>query len=272
MGRSEGTEDLNPCFISGFSGYLIGMQEITSRTSRGESGAEARSEGVPNLAELYRLLLDHRSLDDVAHGLVRWASDVLAEHGLSCGIAVQRPRRPMLTAASDGATEQLMSVWLAREGSPLRSVLSESISVIGPDGDGHHETRSPGELLMALPIQLEDEGSAALVLLGQAPEPETHAVLGVVGECRRGVAWTLRLAARYAHQAELAEHRAAAMENRTIIDLAIGVIMGQNRCSPEDAFEILKRASNARNRKLSEVAKGVVASVTSSEVETKFDV
>jgi AmiR/NasT family two-component response regulator len=62
------------------------------------------------------------------------------------------------------------------------------------------------------------------------------------------------------------------MENRTVIDLAIGVIMGQNRCSPEDAFEILKRASNSRNRKLADVARSVVASVTSSAVETKFDV
>jgi hypothetical protein len=150
--------------------------------------------------------------------------------------------------------------------------LSDGHAGDGHVGDGHRETGSPGELLMALPIRLEDEGSAAFVLLGQTSDLDTHSVLGAVGECRRGVAWTLRLAARYAHQAELAEHRAAAMENRTIIDLAIGVIMGQNRCSPEEAFEILKRASNARNRKLSEVAKGVVSSVTSSEVETKFDV
>jgi len=248
------------------------MQESTSRTSRGESGAEARSDAVPRASELYRLLLDHRSLNDVAQGLVHWVSDVLSEHEIACGIAIQRPRRPILTAASDHTTERLMTTWLAREASPLRSVLTESVSVIAPDGDGQHRLGASDELMMALPIQLEDESSAAMVLIGQSAGADTRSVLGAVGPCRRGVAWTLRLAARYAHQTELAEHRAAAMESRTVIDLAIGVIMGQNRCSPEEAFEILKRASNARNRKLADVARGVVANVTSSEVETKFDI
>jgi hypothetical protein len=243
------------------------MQESTSRTSRGESGAEVRSDAVPNAAELYRLLIDHRSLTDVAQGLVHWAADVLSDHEISCGIAVQRPRRPILTAASDHATEQLMSKWLSRDASPLRSALTEDVSVMAPEGDGGLDG-----LMMALPIQLEDDGSAALVILGQSTDRDTHTLLGAIGPCRRGVAWTLRLAARYAHQEELAVHRAAAMENRTVIDLAIGVIMGQNRCSPEDAFEILKRASNSRNRKLADVARSVVASVTSSAVETKFDV
>ncbi|MCH6471692.1 ANTAR domain-containing protein [Sinomonas terrae] len=276
--------------------------ESTSPTNRRQPGAEARNDdldlerpelGHPELeyseleySELHRLLLEHRSLEDVAYGLAQWASDSLAEHAVACGIAVQRRRRPVLVAASDKSTERVMHSWLARESSPLRSVLTESVSVIGPDhaGDPGHATSNVAstssaethklasdQLLMALPVPLEDEAQAALVLLGAEAEPDSHALLGAVGRCRRGVSWALRLAARYAHQQELAEHRAAAMKNRTVIDIAIGVVMGQNRCSPEDAFEILKRASNARNEKLADVARGVVASVTNSDVETKFE-
>ncbi|WP_334170262.1 ANTAR domain-containing protein [Sinomonas sp.] len=262
--------------------------ESTSPTNRRQPGAEARNDD-PELeySELHRLLLEHRRLEDVAQGLARWVSESLAEHSIACGIAVQRPRRPILVAASDKSAERTMNAWLARESSPLRSVLAESVSVIAPESESRRaplrhatEMANPAEahrrpiadqLLMALPVALDDEGSGALVLLGSQEGVDAHGLLGAVGHCRPGVSWVLRLAARYAHQQELAEHRAAAMKNRTVIDIAIGVIVGQNRCSPEEGFEILKRASNARNEKLADVARGVVASVTASEVETKFD-
>ncbi|WP_138444003.1 ANTAR domain-containing protein [Sinomonas susongensis] len=263
--------------------------ESTSPTNRRQSGAEARNDDLElEYSELHRLLLEHRALEDVAEGLARWASEALAEHSVACGIAVQRPRRPILVTASDKATERTMNAWLARETSPLRSVLADSVSVIVPEnGDGRrgpaghateianpaevHGKPAAAELLMALPVPLEDEARAALVILGSEAEVDSHALLAAVGHCRRAVSWVLRLAARYAHQQELAEHRAAAMKSRTVIDIAIGVVIGQNRCSPEEGFEILKRASNARNEKLADVARTVVSSVTGSEVETKFD-
>lgn len=34
------------------------------------------------------------------------------------------------------------------------------------------------------------------------------------------------------------------MGNRSVIDLACGMIMAQNRCSKDEAFEVLTRASN----------------------------
>jgi AmiR/NasT family two-component response regulator len=64
----------------------------------------------------------------------------------------------------------------------------------------------------------------------------------------------------------------AALESRTTIDLAIGIIMGQNRCSQEAAFKILKNASSTRNAKLRDVAATIVAAVNRErEVETPFD-
>ena len=54
---------------------------------------------------------------------------------------------------------------------------------------------------------------------------------------------------------------AAAMESRAVIDMAVGVVMAQNRCTPEEAFAFLRSASNSRNTKLREVAASVVASI-----------
>ncbi|MEA5456448.1 ANTAR domain-containing protein [Sinomonas sp. JGH33] len=224
----------------------------------GESAAEG--------SRLYRLLLERRTLQGVMDGLAIWAGGILSEHRIACGIVLERPRRPTLVSASDRATDRLIASWLARAGgSPLEAVLGDAISLIAAAGT------PPERALVALPIRLEDGAAAALVLRGCSAGPQEHKLLGAVGHCRRDVAWVLRLAARYARQCDLADQRAAAMENRTAIDIAIGVIMGQNRCAPEDAFEILKRASNARNDKLRHVAQGVVAGVTASEIRTKFD-
>ncbi len=61
------------------------------------------------------------------------------------------------------------------------------------------------------------------------------------------------------------------MESRTAIDIAIGVVMGQNRCSQEEAFAILRKASSHRNVKLRVLAEELVASVGRQSASTVFD-
>ena len=63
----------------------------------------------------------------------------------------------------------------------------------------------------------------------------------------------------------------AAMESRTVIDLAVGILMGRNRCGQEEAVEILKRASNHRNVKLRDLAAELVASVSTAPSTTSFE-
>lgn len=69
----------------------------------------------------------------------------------------------------------------------------------------------------------------------------------------------LHLALRIAAADQLAENLKAAMESRTAIDLACGIIMAQNRCSHDEAFEILRRGSSTRNQKLHTLAEEIVA-------------
>lgn len=47
------------------------------------------------------------------------------------------------------------------------------------------------------------------------------------------------------------------------MDHAISVIMGQNRCSADDAFDILRRASNDRNVRISRLAAETSAAAVS---------
>jgi GAF domain-containing protein len=62
----------------------------------------------------------------------------------------------------------------------------------------------------------------------------------------------------YETQATLAGHMQKAMENRAVIEQAKGIIMGQHRCTPEQAFAILTGMSQDTNRKLRDIAKTLV--------------
>jgi AmiR/NasT family two-component response regulator len=49
-----------------------------------------------------------------------------------------------------------------------------------------------------------------------------------------------------------------ACESRTTIDLATGIIMEQIRCSQDEAFTLLRNASQSRNQKLHDVANDIL--------------
>jgi hypothetical protein len=82
----------------------------------------------------------------------------------------------------------------------------------------------------------------------------------------------LRPALRTAHLHEVHDNLSAAMESRTTIDMAIGAVMAQNRCSRDAAFRVLANASNHRNVKLRDVAASIIASISGEEdVQTHFE-
>ncbi len=56
---------------------------------------------------------------------------------------------------------------------------------------------------------------------------------------------------------------------RSVIDQAIGIVMGQQACNASTAFAVLRAASRTRNRKLRDIATDVVTSVGGPLVEPK---
>ncbi len=62
----------------------------------------------------------------------------------------------------------------------------------------------------------------------------------------------------YQAQGQMAEQLQSAMESRAVIEQAKGVLMGQRRCTAQEAFDILVRLSQESNRKLRDVAQSLV--------------
>lgn len=62
-----------------------------------------------------------------------------------------------------------------------------------------------------------------------------------------------------------ARHLKLALESRKVIDMALGILVATHRCSPDEAFAILSRASQNRNVKLRDLAAAMVKSTMTRE-------
>jgi GAF domain-containing protein len=65
----------------------------------------------------------------------------------------------------------------------------------------------------------------------------------------------------YESTRELAENLDLAMKHRAVIEQAKGILMSQRRCDATEAFNLLAGASQRSNRKLRDIAQGIVDSV-----------
>jgi hypothetical protein len=81
------------------------------------------------------------------------------------------------------------------------------------------------------------------------------------------LAFTLRLALRLAQRATEVSQLQEALASWSTIDQALGVLMTQNRCTRDEAFGILRRASQNRNVKLRDVAAAVIQRFTGHPAE-----
>ncbi|HEX7277954.1 MAG TPA: ANTAR domain-containing protein [Acidimicrobiales bacterium] len=73
-------------------------------------------------------------------------------------------------------------------------------------------------------------------------------------------------AERYESSHALAGHLERALESRGVIERAKGVLIARQRCDQDQAFDILRRASQRLNRKLHDIAVDLVANASTGEV------
>jgi hypothetical protein len=91
-------------------------------------------------------------------------------------------------------------------------------------------------------------------------EPSEH-VIALVPRLADQVTIALANAELYESAHHLAVHLQRALETRGVIEQAKGVLIARQGCSDEQAFDILRRASQRLNRKLRDVAADLVSQV-----------
>jgi GAF domain-containing protein len=121
-------------------------------------------------------------------------------------------------------------------------------------------------LSVALPIL--DDIDGALNIYARASEAFADDTVAAAGTFAEHSAVTLANAYLYDRTANLAQQMQTAMEHRAVIEQAKGIIMGERRCSPDEAFAVLTKLSQDSNRKVRHIAAAVVARAQATHPRT----
>ena len=123
---------------------------------------------------------------------------------------------------------------------------------------GAAEAGAHSSLSVGLPVH--EAVTGALNIYSTKPDAFDDDAIVVAQTFAGYAAVALANAHLYETHAALTQHMQAAMESRAVIEQAKGIIMGDRRCSPDEAFQILSKLSQDTNRKLRDVAAALVAS------------
>lgn len=112
---------------------------------------------------------------------------------------------------------------------------------------------------LSMPLPVQQQVIGALNIYGGAPGAFSEHSAEVARTYAGYAAIALANAQVFAATSALAQQMKQAMESRAVIEQAKGILMGQRRCSEDDAFAILRDVSQRSNRKLRVVAEALVA-------------
>lgn len=244
---------------------------------------EAANYPDPSLWEhIHALLLEESDLSDFLNELARHAAGSFPHDGadILAGITLLRGRKAATVASSSERARRLDEIQYGFGDGPCLTAAREHQLVSVPDVAA--ERRWPGfaraleregiHAVLGVPFELGTDGQAAMNLYGTKPSFFDEDTIREVQAYVAQSSTALRMGLRFSHYVESAANLRAALESRTTIDIAIGIIMAENRCAQETAFEILRAASSSRNCKLRDVAAEIVGRMGQPEPDTHFEV
>ncbi|WP_244186069.1 GAF and ANTAR domain-containing protein [Arthrobacter agilis] len=230
---------------------------------------------------LQDMVLDSDDVEEFLTKLVKVAGHTLSaeDDEVLCGVTLLRARTKTTVASNSPDAQKMDEVqYEYNDGPCLRAA---RLGVVHYVSDFDTEERFPEysraisdhgiKSALGVPIRLEGDAAAALNFYSPLTDAFTERAIEAAERFAAEVSASLRLAVRIASLTESSADMRAAMESRTTIDLAVGVIMGQNRCSQDAAMSILKAASSARNIKLRDVAASVLQSLGQGPARTHFE-
>jgi GAF domain-containing protein len=113
---------------------------------------------------------------------------------------------------------------------------------------------------MSVPLPYQGATIGALNVYSSTPGSFGADAVSAGEEVADWLAVAVRNAEAHDEAVRLAADMRRAMESRAVIDMAKGIIIARQHCSPEEAFTILSRGSQNYNRKLRDLAEALVAS------------
>jgi hypothetical protein len=241
---------------------------------------EANEEAA--LLQLQDILIGADNVDGFLEGLAGFAASTLsglAGTAIECAITLKRRRHTSTVAGSSPRAVELDHIeQRVGDGPCIRALFTmapELLNDVNTDDRWPEYQKRLAEngvySTLGIPLDIGEGASAALNFFGPAPGLFTPELFGRAVGFGELASRTLHLSVRIGAAQARAQNLEAAMQSRTAIDVACGVIMAQNRCSQKEAMEILTKVSSNRNQKLRDVAMELLGRLSGSAVETHFE-
>jgi GAF domain-containing protein len=200
-------------------------------------------------------------LEGTAHQVVH-----LAEHLLpgAAAVSVTLLRgADVRTVASTGAVALTLDRWQYDSGEGPCLDAAASVATV-PAHDLSSESRwprwvqraadMPVRSVLSIGLEMHESVAGALNVYATQPDAFDDDQVVLAQTFARYAAVALANVHLYDTQTALAQHMQAAMVSRAVIEQAKGIIMGERRCTADEAFAILAQLSRDTNRKLRDIA------------------
>jgi len=216
-------------------------------------------------AELARLTLAEHSLDTVMETVARLAKSTVPGASEVSVTLLEKGRATTVAATGTLAVAVDERQYARGSGPCLDSIAAgEPVRI----DDMRTETRWPGYARdaardgvgssLSIPVPVQREISAALNVYSTSEHAFDDSSLELAETFAAYAGVALANMHLYEAQSKVAEQLQAAMQSRAVIEQAKGILMGQRRCSAQEAFDVLVRLSQDKNRKLRDVAQALV--------------
>jgi len=220
-------------------------------------------------AQLGELSFDETTLDGMLQRVAELSKRVIPGVAEASVTLVSNDKATSVAYTGELALDLDESQYGRGYGPCLEAATGEEIREIT---DAREETRWPdytpvvverGALSsLSVPVPVREGVHGAINLYGE----RAHAFDDGARELARSFATYAAVAVHNLHlyesTRELARNLDIAMQSRAVIEQAKGILMSQRRCDAAEAFNLLAAASQRSNRKLRDIAQGIVDGVS----------
>jgi transcriptional regulator with GAF, ATPase, and Fis domain len=225
---------------------------------------------VGSLTGLARALAEDESVQETLQSILALTLRLIPGCHAASITVLEADGRPYTVAATDSETEELdRRQYLLHDGPCLDAARNQQInswSLIEAEQRWPDFTHLAKELglrsYLAAGLGLAGQRLGALNLSSRGADGFDWLDENLVAQFVPSASAAIVSARRHARARDLAAQLNQALISRAVIDHAIGILMAESHCGADQAFEVLKRASNNRRMKLRDLAAEIVTRVS----------
>lgn len=227
-----------------------------------------QSSPEPSAEQLQELLLESPGFSEFLLSLTTLTAATLGgQEPMLCAITVERGGSPATVASSTQAARTLDERQYSLHHGPCLTALRTDTTVLVPDirADGRWEGYADVVAgvgvtsVLAVPIPAGEDAAAALNCYARETGTFTPATVARIQDHAASMSGILRLATRLHRAAPYPEHLREALKSRAVMDAAVALIMLQNKCSRDQAMNLLSVAAQQTDAPMHAIAQDILA-------------